>query len=113
MYVAPGGGNPTKGNQMKELLQFLERATKCRYLEYAISIPTLTIKEKLDPAMSDFAKIKFWLAGYYQTLRLIQATGAQLTKEAIDDFNDVRAFLSQFDPKGGVATIKDQKDGQQ
>ena len=100
---------PTKGNPMKELLQFIERATKGRYPEYALSIPTLAIKEKLDPAMADFAKIKFWLAGYYQTLRLIQATGGQLSKEAIEDFNAVHTFLNQFDPKGGVATIKDQK----
>lgn len=97
---------------MKDFLQFLERATKGRYPEYALSIPTLTIKEKLDPAMADFAKIKFWLAGYYQTLRVIQASGLELTKEAIADFIAVRAFLSQFDPKGGVATIHDQKDDQ-
>ena len=111
MYVAPGGTHSHERlKTMKELLQFLERATKGRYPEYALSIPTLTIKEKLDPAMADFAKIKFWLAGYYQTLRLIQASGAQLSKEAIDDFNAVRRFLNEFDPKGGVATIKDQQD---
>ena len=97
---------------MKEFLQFLEHATKGKYPEYALSIPTLTIKEKLDPAMADFAKIKFWLAGYYQTLRLIQAQGFELSKEAIEDFNAVRAFLNQFDPKGGVATIKDQTEEQ-
>ena len=97
---------------MKEFLQFLERATKGKYPEYALSIPTLTIKEKLDPAMADFAKIKFWLAGYYQTLRVIQAQGFELSKEAIEDFNAVRTFLNQFDPKGGVATIKDQTEEQ-
>ena len=97
---------------MKEFLQFLERATKGKYPEYALSIPTLTIKEKLDPAMADFAKIKFWLAGYYQTLRVIQAQGLELSKEAIEDFNAVRTFLNHFDPKGGVATIKDQMEEQ-
>ena len=56
--------------------------------------------------MEDFAKIKFWLAGYYQTLRLVNsAKGLSLSKEALADFVAVRAFLSQFAPKGGVATI--------
>jgi len=95
---------------MKELLQFLERATKGKYPEYALNIPTLTIQEHLVPALEDFARIKFWLAGYYQTLRRIDTIkGLTLSTEARQDFAAVRAFLSQFDNKGGVATISDAK----
>ncbi len=91
---------------MKDFLQFLDRAIKGKYPEYALNIPTATIQEHLGPALEDFAKIKFWLAGYYQTLRLVNSTkGLSLSKEALADFVAVRAFLSQFDPKGGVATI--------
>lgn len=91
---------------------FLDRATKGTFPEYAISIPTLDIKQRLAPALADLAKVKFWLAGYYQTLRTIEAMGLELTDEARRDFEGVRAFLSQFDKKGGVATISPGKDVQ-
>lgn len=48
-------------------------------------------------ANTDFAFVKFWLAGYYQTLRTMKAMGFQLSVEAQQDFNNVKAFLKQFD----------------
>jgi len=82
---------------MKELFQLLNDAVAGKNPAMALNIPTADVAKALAAANTDFSFVKFWLAGYYQTLRTLHASGLELTKEAKADFNNVKAFLKQFD----------------
>lgn len=78
---------------MKELMQLLNDAASGKNPAHALNIPTADVAN----ANIDFSFVKFWLAGYYQTLRSVKAQFSNLTAEAQRDFNNVKAFLKQFD----------------
>lgn len=82
---------------MKELFQFLDEAVNGHNPVNALNIRTADVKVQMCAANTDFAFVKFWLAGYYQTLRTMKAMGFQLSVEAQQDFDNVKAFLKQFD----------------
>lgn len=82
---------------MKELFQFLNEAVSGHNPANALNIHTSDVKVQMRAANTDFAFVKFWLAGYYQTLRTMKAMGFELSVEAKADFNNVKAFLKQFD----------------
>lgn len=82
---------------MKELMQLLNDAASGKNPAHALNIPTADVAAALANANIDFSFVKFWLAGYYQTLRSVKAQFGNLTAEAQRDFNNVKAFLKQFD----------------
>lgn len=82
---------------MKELFKLLNDSINGHNPANAISIPTADVKAQMRSANTDFAFVKFWLAGYYQSLRTMKAMGFKLSVEAEQDFNNVKAFLKQFD----------------
>ena len=82
---------------MNKLFKFLNDSVSGKNPVNAIQIHTADIKVLMRDANTDFSFVKFWLAGYYQTLRTMKAMGFVLSVEETQDFNNVKAFLKQFD----------------